>query len=393
MIQRKGINAVMEDRAGIVEPDAMSDDELEHMIDDLMGEEPNTSVPAVKPEKTHPVLTGNKYEFIGPSVLQDGYVFRQIKALRDVVNVAGRVVVHAGELGGYLTGEKNLSQTGASWVAADACVFDNGRVEDDAYVMSGQICGSAVVSGHAMVGMISEYADKDVLHIRRSAILPVITGEAVITGDARVCDCAEIYDKVCVDGGIVAGHSVLLDNARVSGNAIIYGWPTLEGNTFVCGHARISGSAVLMDKAIADGYVILKDHVCVGGAIQFVSTGPMQISGSKAIGSDKAMVVVTDGDLRKAERQTVRSEWYARNVIALNDSKQRQNFETMAAAIVEKGCPKGQTFIDTLLKAFGLSGDALEDLHVTIAEAQNQIDHPHRYGVGGIWDIPESEDE
>jgi hypothetical protein len=66
-------------------------------------------------------------------------IFR-IKALISFGNVT------AGDMGGYIEKEENLSQTGNAWVYGDAQVFGNAWVYGDA-----QVFGNALVYGDAQV--------------------------------------------------------------------------------------------------------------------------------------------------------------------------------------------------------------------------------------------------
>ena len=73
--------------------------------------------------------------------------------------------VEAGEFGGYVEKEENLSHDGDAWVCGDAMVYGNARVYGDA-----EVYGDARVCGDAWV-----------------------CGDAMVCGDARVCGDAEVY--------------------------------------------------------------------------------------------------------------------------------------------------------------------------------------------------------
>ena len=116
----------------------------------------------------------------------------RIKALIEFGNVK------AGELGGFVEKEENLSQDGNAWVydnarvygdarvCGDACVYDNARVYGDACV-----CGDACVYGDACVcGNACVYGDARVY------------GDACVCGDARVCGDACVYG----DAGYATVH-------------------------------------------------------------------------------------------------------------------------------------------------------------------------------------------
>lgn len=131
--------------------------------------------------------------------------------------------VKAGDLGGYIESENNLSQDGDSWVYNTAKVYDkaivwgNVEIHDNAEVFEDSwVYGNSWVCGNSKV-----------------------FGSAGVYGDAWIYNNAEICDNVRVH-----------DNARVFGNAII------RDNTNVYGYAEISGNAEVHDDA---------DYICVKG--------------------------------------------------------------------------------------------------------------------------------
>ena len=77
----------------------------------------------------------------------------RIKALIEFGNVK------AGELGGFVEKEENLSQDGNAWVYDSARVYDNARVCGDARVYGNAcVCGDACVCGNARVYGDAGYA-------------------------------------------------------------------------------------------------------------------------------------------------------------------------------------------------------------------------------------------
>ena len=79
-------------------------------------------------------------------------------------------VVDAGELGGYIEKEENLSENGNAWVSGNARVYGNAMVYGDAMVS-----GDAEVSGNAMVSGNAEVSGD-----------AMVSGDAEVSGDARV---------------------------------------------------------------------------------------------------------------------------------------------------------------------------------------------------------------
>lgn len=115
--------------------------------------------------------------------------------LTDETIKVGKVILHriecveafadvkAGEKGGWIESECNLSQTGNAWVRDNAKVCGSAEVCDSAVVF-----GNAVVCGNARV-----------------------FGNAHVFDNARVCDSAKVYDYAMVNG-----YAVVTGNAKIS---------------------------------------------------------------------------------------------------------------------------------------------------------------------------------
>lgn len=71
---------------------------------------------------------------------------KRIKALVDLP----RRGVKAGDLGGYIESEDNLSHEGECWVTEGAVVYENAQVTGDAYIDGfARVYGNAVVTDNA----------------------------------------------------------------------------------------------------------------------------------------------------------------------------------------------------------------------------------------------------
>ena len=104
-----------------------------------------------------------------------GRTLHRIEALKSFGDMS------AGEKGGWIEKEENLSQEGSCWVSGDARVCGDALVSDNA-----QVYGNAQVSGDAWV-----YGDARVY------------GNAQVCGDARVYDDAQVKsveDIFCIAG-------------------------------------------------------------------------------------------------------------------------------------------------------------------------------------------------
>ena len=131
---------------------------------------------------------------------ESGFVLHRIECVESFGNVK------AGDKGGWIEKEKNISQDGYCWV------YDNAKVYGDA-----EVCDNALVYGDAEV-----YGNAWVY------------GNALVYGDAEVCGSAEVY-----------------------GNAWVYGDALVYGDAEVCGNARVCGNAVICN---SNGYIVFKNN-------------------------------------------------------------------------------------------------------------------------------------
>lgn len=109
-----------------------------------------------------------KYELTDETIEYEGHVLHRIRALKDFNDI------DAGDLGGFIESERNLSHDGNCWVYNSAKVFDHANVCDDAEVSefaivkgfavilgTCEVCGSAIISGNVGIGgvcIVSESA-------------------------------------------------------------------------------------------------------------------------------------------------------------------------------------------------------------------------------------------
>ena len=92
-------------------------------------------------------MNGKKYEMLQDQTIEwCGRTLYRIRALRDFGNV------RAGDVGGYIECERNLSQDGNAWVYDDARVCGDAWVSDNARVYGNAlVCDNARVYGDALV--------------------------------------------------------------------------------------------------------------------------------------------------------------------------------------------------------------------------------------------------
>lgn len=79
-----------------------------------------------------------KYKLTEETMCFDGVTLHRIQALKDFENV------EAGELGGWVESEKNLSQSGDCWIAMEAKAYGGAEIGDNAILTRKAIaCGNS----------------------------------------------------------------------------------------------------------------------------------------------------------------------------------------------------------------------------------------------------------
>lgn len=178
-------------------------------------------------------MLGRKYELTNECIEIQGHTLYRIRSLIDFS------VVRAGDLGGYIESEYNLSHNGRSWVFDEAVVFDEARVYGNAKVYDdAKVFGEAYISGDAVISRAAK-----------------IYGNAHITGRARIGDYAEVFEDSLVYG-----------DALVLGKAKIFGKAHVGGDVRVTSRARVFGDAKLKgDLTIKDDYEVSVPPLIISG--------------------------------------------------------------------------------------------------------------------------------
>jgi hypothetical protein len=180
-----------------------------------------------------------KYELLRDQVRHIGLdqrVFR-IRALRDIPEHK----VRAGDLGGFVESERNLSQHGAAWIADDAMAIGGSHVEDDALLR-----GDAHMSGHAIL------QQKAVLERYGRA-----TDRAVVGGEARMANGAVAEGSVLVAGDVVVRHPVVLGGDAVIRRQEDVPWALRHADPREPDYEPRLREAVALDPAFHRAFVLL----------------------------------------------------------------------------------------------------------------------------------------
>lgn len=240
---------------------------------------------------------GKKYQIISGSEEKLHYVTRtgatgrdtvfRIQALKNIPNKG----IKAGDLGGRISTEWNLSQSGSAWVGFDAVVMGLARVTDQAYVH-----GRATVFDSANITKWAQVFDTARIHGRATIKGATkvggsaeVYGVAMISGHAHVEGNAEIHGRpVSIFGGVqcvITEHAHVKDDAKVvdakvSGKACISGSAQLWGTTEVRNYALVADQAIVKDSIVSDHAYVGGDAALIGHTVRdhaIVMTTPLDL--------------------------------------------------------------------------------------------------------------------
>ncbi|HGO5855592.1 TPA: hypothetical protein ACK3JJ_000195 [Mannheimia haemolytica] len=226
-----------------------------------------------------------KYSLIESDRSNEQQKLYQIKALKTFTTSNGTEVKEE-DLGGFISGEHNLSHEGNCWVANNAEVWDQACVSENAYL-----------------GGFSSLSDQVQLYGNAKVIRGKISGNVKIYDNAKVAVKGRIEDEVEIFGNAVvasketeiSGSVKIFGNAhigvsprgdiRISEQAKIYGNAQIGGTCHIKGNAEIWG-----DTVISGSNVRIKDNVKICGVEisgRNDSFGNTRIIGSNIIINDR----------------------------------------------------------------------------------------------------------
>lgn len=149
-----------------------------------------------------------KYKLTEETKIAYGRTLHRIEALRDFGDVK------AGEKGGWIESEYNLSHDGTCWVGYGSRVLEMAKVLDDAKVYRfALVYGEAEISDNAQV-----YEFSKVHGFSR------VFNNAKVNGASEICDCAYVCeDSEISDFSSICGTALICGKAKIRMTMIDYG--------------------------------------------------------------------------------------------------------------------------------------------------------------------------
>nr|DAY45809.1 MAG TPA: hypothetical protein [Crassvirales sp.] len=173
-----------------------------------------------------------KYKILTEETKQHkGRTVYRIQALKDFADVK------AGDKGGWIETEDNLSQAGNCWIYDKSIVHDNAQVREN-----------AKVKGKSYIGGNSFITDST-----------LISGEVFVTGNLYMCDSSSIIGKVSIKGkASLYQYSSIRNGVIIWGLVYLWGNSSLEENLTIYSNVELDFNAKIKGNFIIKEPLILK---------------------------------------------------------------------------------------------------------------------------------------
>lgn len=197
-----------------------------------------------------------KYEFTEDTKVYNGRTLHRIKTLIDLP------YAKAGELGGWIESERNLSHDGNCFVYDEAIACDTSRVNDCARLQDNAIIqDSAIIMGHAVISDNAIICDTSWV-----GDFAKVLGNAIVSDKSCVYDFAKVLDNAQIrEIASISDFAVVRGNAIVRGTALVFENAIIRGESCVFENAIVGGDAFVMDSAMVGGNVSVRGRVDVKG--------------------------------------------------------------------------------------------------------------------------------
>lgn len=184
-------------------------------------------------------MTDKKYKLLENDTIEfEGHKLFRIQALRDIKE-SEYLGIKAGDIGGYIEKEDNLSHYHSCWVHENAKVFGEARIYDNAQIMD-----------NAIIKDTAEIFDE----VR-------VFDKAIIFGNARLFHEVEVYNSA-----MISGEVYISEYATINKRAQVYGNAKVSGNALITDHAIVKGNCYIMDNAVIKENAIVQNDATIFGS-------------------------------------------------------------------------------------------------------------------------------
>lgn len=237
-----------------------------------------------------------KYKLTEETMCFDGVTLHRIKALKDFGDVV------AGELGGWVEAERNLSQEGNCWINMEAKAYGYTEIRDNAVLTCGAIaCENSTIGNDTLV-----------------------TDESVIRGFTCLCGNVEVSEESVIGGYARLHGNVIVIGAKVI-DAEVYGSVIICDGAYVHGRIKIDGNADISNGAEVcktDDYIVFKNFWSSGRYFTWTRSNNKWHVGCFR-GTGEELIKKAYQDSEKSGREYERVVRYVESILADEQKEQK----------------------------------------------------------------------
>lgn len=174
-----------------------------------------------------------KYKLTKETMCFDGVTLHRIQAIKDFGDVT------AGEHGGWVESERNLSQKGNCWINMEAKAYGYAEICDNAVLTNG-----AIACGNSIIGNDTSVTDESVIRG-----FTHLFGNVEVSGKSVIDGYAKLYGHVMVIGAKIIDAEVC-DNVVICDGAYVHGHIKINGNAYISNGAEVRKT---------DDYIVFKN--------------------------------------------------------------------------------------------------------------------------------------
>lgn len=258
-----------------------------------------------------------KYKLTKKTINHYGTTLYRIKALKDFGDVK------AGDLGGYVESEDNLSHEGDCWVYYDAIVRDKAMVLDNA-----QVSDYAIVKDYATVRDSARIKGNNILisdksHIYGKAIIlknSRIIGECNIGGNVKI-DNSSIFNSLITGPGYISISNIF--------SSIVNDFDKIE-------HSKLKYSSVINGSSV-DSARIENVTMLDGAVVKNVSIKNAVLSSEANISSVSDLITINPISAKYNPDETCNGYTFYlskdKKILACNDNEDVVTLDSLKAEI------------------------------------------------------------
>ena len=183
-----------------------------------------------------------KYEITNITMVFEGRTLYRIIALKNFSDVK------AGELGGWVSNEYNLSQYGDCWIYNEAkcmdgasmynnsCMYENAVMYDNAIMYDNSMMfGHSRMFNNSEMHDFSEMRDNSVMYNNTEMHdYSEIYGDSEMHGHSEMHDCSKMYNNSKMyDYSIMHGNSAMYEDSEMHDKEVLYGKLASKVDEFV----------------------------------------------------------------------------------------------------------------------------------------------------------------